>query len=85
MGPRCLRNGMIGRRLRRAIRRKLHSQWCKHIYLQNLWHKPLPTVLTFPHRLKQIGFCDSYCVEPRFGSCGKFISTKEIIKWNREQ
>jgi CspA family cold shock protein len=41
----------------------------------------LPTVLTFTHRLKQIGFSDDLALSTlRFGSCGKFISTKEINK-----
>jgi CspA family cold shock protein len=41
-------------------------------------------VLTFSHRLKQIGFLQSYVLyEPRFGSSGKFNSTKEMT--NMEQ
>jgi len=44
----------------------------------------MSTVLTFTHRLKQIGFLQSLTMyEPRFGSSGKFISNKEII--NMEQ
>jgi CspA family cold shock protein len=37
-------------------------------------------MLTFTHRLEQIGFRRRLNVDPRFGSSGKFISTKEIIK-----
>jgi hypothetical protein len=50
----------------------MHSSRCKLKYLQYFSHIFLPTVLTFSHRLKQIGFRRRCNVDPRFGSSGKF-------------
>ena len=67
----------------------LHHNWCNCRICENISTHFLPEVLTFSHRLKQIGFLQLlYVYEPRFGSSGKFISNKEItdmeqgtVKW----
>jgi CspA family cold shock protein len=62
----------------------LHLKQCNQTVCKNISTLFLSGMLTFSHRLKQIGFLQLlYVYEPRFGSCGKFISNKEIT--NMEQ
>jgi glycosylphosphatidylinositol transamidase (GPIT) subunit GPI8 len=49
-------------------------------------HKTLPTMLTFSHRLKQIGFCDDcIIVDPDLDLAANSSVLRKLSTWNREQ
>src|SRR5271165_1860314 len=62
----------------------MHYSWCKHCDLRFLCRNSLPTVLTFTHRLKQIGFCDdAVYVDPDLDLAANSSVLRKLI--NMEQ